>query len=168
MQPSSWRRDPADTYKNHPRKSRMIIIASQSPSGLLQPPHLTTGYQAESIRRLADALGMTIVREDEDEECGSGSGGRPQFRPMMDEARSGRKPFRAIIAYDRGRFAAGAANFTKYARELRAPESSCSACGTSRQEAPQRPGTRRSGGGGRPESPGGPAPAATGKRAEAI
>ena len=38
---------------------------------------LTAGHQTESIRRLADALGMTIVREYEDEEYGSGpsSGG---------------------------------------------------------------------------------------------
>ena len=38
---------------------------------------LTAAYQAESIRGLADALGMTIVREYEDEEYGRGpsSGG---------------------------------------------------------------------------------------------
>ena len=35
---------------------------------------LTAGHQAEAIRRLADALGMTIVREYEDEEHGSGPG----------------------------------------------------------------------------------------------
>ena len=79
---------------------------------------LTAGHQAESLRRLADALGMTIVREYEDEEYGSGPGGRPQFRRMMDEARSGRKPFGSIIAYDRWRFAAGAADLWKYAKEL--------------------------------------------------
>ena len=80
---------------------------------------LTAGHQAESIRRLADALGMTIVREYEDEEYGSGPGGRSQFQRMMDEALSEPGPFGAIIAYDRWRFAAGAADFTRYAKELR-------------------------------------------------
>ena len=80
---------------------------------------LTAGHQAEAIRRLADALGMTIVREYEDEEHGSGPGGRPQFRRMMDEARPERRPFGAVIVYDRWRFAAGAADFTQYVRELR-------------------------------------------------
>ena len=79
---------------------------------------LTASHQAESIRRLADTLGMTIVREYEDEECGPGPGGRPQFRRMMEEARSEPGPFGAIIAYDRWRFAAGAADFTRYAEEL--------------------------------------------------
>ncbi len=79
---------------------------------------LTAGHQAEAIRRLADALGMTIVREYEDEECGQNPGGRPQFRQMMDEARSERRPFGAIIGYDRWRFAGGAADPTKYVREL--------------------------------------------------
>ena len=80
---------------------------------------LTAGHQAEAIRRLADALGMTIVREYEDEECGPDPGGRPQFRRMMDEARSERRPFGTIIAYDRWRFAEGAAYPAKYAKELR-------------------------------------------------
>ena len=80
---------------------------------------LTAAHQAESIRRLADALGMTIVREYEDEEYGSGLGGRPQFRRMMDEARPENRPFGAVIAYDRWRFAAGAADPAKCARELR-------------------------------------------------
>ena len=80
---------------------------------------LTAAYQAESIRRLADALGMTIVREYEDEEYGSGPGGRPQFHRMMDEALSESRPFGAIIVYDRWPFAAGAAGLWKYARELR-------------------------------------------------
>ena len=80
---------------------------------------LTAAYQAESIRRLAEALGMTIVREYEDEEYGRGPGDRPQFRRMMDEARPESRPFGAVIVYDRWRFAAGAADFTKYARELR-------------------------------------------------
>ena len=80
---------------------------------------LTATHQAESIRRLADALGMTIVREYEDEECGSGPGGRPQFERMIDEARSKRRPFGAVIVCDRWRFAAGAADPAKYARELR-------------------------------------------------
>ena len=63
---------------------------------------------------------MTIVREYEDEEYGSGPGGRPQFHRMMDEARSESRPFGAVIVYDRWPFAAGAADFTaKYARELR-------------------------------------------------
>ena len=80
---------------------------------------LTAGHQAESIRRLADTLGMTIVREYEDEEYGSGPGDRPQFRRMMDEARPESRPFGAIIVYDRWRFAAGAADPEKYVRELR-------------------------------------------------
>ena len=80
---------------------------------------LTAAYQAESIRRLADALGMTIVREYEDEEYDRGPRGRPQFQQMMDKPRSERRPFGAVIACDPWRFAAGAANLTKYARELR-------------------------------------------------
>ena len=80
---------------------------------------LTAGHQAESIRRLADSLGMTIVREYEDEEYGSGPGGRPQFHRMMDEALSESRPFGAIIVYDRWPFAAGAADPAKYVRELR-------------------------------------------------
>ena len=79
---------------------------------------LTAAHQAESIRRLADTLGMTIVREYEDEEYGSGPGDRPQFRRMMDEARPESRPFGAIIVYDRWRFAAGAADPAKYVREL--------------------------------------------------
>ena len=71
---------------------------------------LTATYQAEAIRRLADALGMTVVREYEDEECGRSPGDRPQFQRMMEEVRSEPKPFGAIIAYDRVRFAASAAN----------------------------------------------------------
>ena len=85
---------------------------------VFQGDALTAGHQAESIRRLADALGMTIVREYEDEECGSGPGDRPQFRQMMDEARSERRPFGAVIVCDRWRFAAGAADLIQYAREL--------------------------------------------------
>ena len=80
---------------------------------------LTAAHQAESIRRLADALGMTIVREYEDEGPGRGPGGRPQFRRMMDEARAEGRPFGAIIACDRLRFAAGAADLTRHAQELR-------------------------------------------------
>ena len=80
---------------------------------------LTAGHQAESIRRLADALGMTIVREYEDEEYSSGPGGRPQFHRMMDAALSESRPFGAVIVYDRWRFAAGAADPAKYVRELR-------------------------------------------------
>ena len=68
---------------------------------------LTAGHQAESIRRLADTLGMTIVREYEDEEHGSGPGSRPQFHRMMDEALSESRPFGAIITYERWRFAGG-------------------------------------------------------------
>ena len=80
---------------------------------------LTAGHQAEAIRRLADALGMTMVREYEDEEYDRGPRGRPQFRRMMEEARSESRPFGAVIVYDRWRFAAGAADPTKYVRELR-------------------------------------------------
>ena len=80
---------------------------------------LTAGHQAEAIRRLADALGMTIVREYEDEEYDRDPGGRPQFQRMMDEARSERRPFGAVITYERWRFTAGAADPAKYARELR-------------------------------------------------
>ena len=79
---------------------------------------LTASHQAESIRRLADVLGMTIVREHEDEEYGSGPGGRPQFHRMMDEARSESRPFGTVTSYDRWRFAAGAADPAKYVREL--------------------------------------------------
>ena len=79
---------------------------------------LTASHQAESIRRLADALGMTIVREYEDEEYGSGPGGWPQFQRMMDEARSEPGPFGAIIVYERWQFAPCAADPAKYAREL--------------------------------------------------
>ena len=75
---------------------------------------LTAAHQAESIRRLADTLGMTIVREYEDEEYG-----RPQFQRMMDEARPESRPFGAVITYERWRFTAGAADPAKYARELR-------------------------------------------------
>ena len=74
---------------------------------------LTAAYQAEAIRQFADALGMTIVREYEDD-----GHGRPQFRRMMDEARSEHTPFGAIIAYDRWRFAGGAAYLARYVREL--------------------------------------------------
>ena len=80
---------------------------------------LTAAYQAESIRRLADALGMTIVREYEDEECGQCPDDRPQLQRMMDEARPESRPFGAVIVYNRWRFAAGAADPAKYARELR-------------------------------------------------
>ncbi len=80
---------------------------------------LTAAHQAEAIRRFADTLGMTTVREYEDEEHGSGPGGRPQFRRTMDAALSESSPFGTIIAYNRWRFAAGAADPAKYARELR-------------------------------------------------
>ncbi len=79
---------------------------------------LTAARQAESIRRFADALGMTIVREYEDEEYGSGPGGRPQFHRTMDEARPEGRPFGAVIAYDRWPFAPCAADPAKYVREL--------------------------------------------------
>ena len=90
---------------NHNRAASYIWVAPGDA--------LTAGHQAEAIRRLADAIGMTIVREYEDEEYG-----RPQFRRMMDEVRPQLGPFGAVIAYDRWRFAAGAANLTKYVREL--------------------------------------------------
>ena len=79
---------------------------------------LTAGHQAEAIRRLADALGMTIVREYEDEEYGSGPGGRPQFHRVMDEAGSEPGPFGAVTSYGRWPFAPCAADLTKYVREL--------------------------------------------------
>ena len=79
---------------------------------------LTAAPQAESIRRFADTLGMTIVREYKDEEYGSGPGGQPRFQRMMDEARSESRPFGAVTPYDRWRFAAGAADPAKYVREL--------------------------------------------------
>ena len=79
---------------------------------------LTAGHQAEAIRRLADALGMTIVREYEDEEYDRGPRGRPQFQRMMDEARPESRPFGAVIACDRWRFTAGAADPAKHVREL--------------------------------------------------
>ena len=41
---------------------------------------LTAGHQAESIRRLAEALGMTIVREYEDEEYGRAQATGPSSR----------------------------------------------------------------------------------------
>ena len=115
---------------------------------------LTAGHQAEAIRRLADALGMTIVREYEDEEYGSGPGGRPQFHRVMDEAGSEPGPFGAVTSYGRWPFAPCAADLTKYVRSSRTPGSNCSARGTSRQGTPQGYRTRRSGGGGRPEGPG--------------
>ena len=79
---------------------------------------LTAGHQAESIRRFADTLGMTIVRKYEDEEYGSGPDGRPQFHRTMDAALSESSPFGTIIAYNRWRFAPCAADPAKYAREL--------------------------------------------------
>ena len=78
---------------------------------------LTAGYQAESIRRLAEALGMTIVREHEDEEYGSGPDGRPQFHRTMDAALSESRPFGAVTSYGRWPFAPCAADPAKYVRE---------------------------------------------------
>ena len=80
---------------------------------------LTAGHQAESIRRFADTIGMTIVREYEDEEYGSGPDGRPQFQRMMDEALSESRPFGAVTSYGRWPFAPCAADPAKYVRELR-------------------------------------------------
>ena len=99
---------------------------------------LTAGHQAESIRRLADTLGMTIVREYEDEEYGSGPGGRPQFHRMMDEARSESRPFGTVTSYDRWPFAAGAADPWKYVRELR--DAGVELLCVSGQAAKERPG----------------------------
>ena len=79
---------------------------------------LTAAHQAESIRRFADTLGMTIVREYKDEEYGSGPGGQPQFQRMMDEARSESRLFGAVTRYGRWPFAAGAADFMRYAKNL--------------------------------------------------
>ena len=75
---------------------------------------LTAGHQAESILRLAEALGMTIVREYEDEKYS-----RSQLQRMMDEARPEPGPLSAVTSYDHWRSAAGAADFTRYAEELR-------------------------------------------------
>ena len=75
---------------------------------------LTAGHQAESIRRLAFALGMTIVREYEDEEYGRVPGGRPQFRRMMDEARSEPGPFGTITPCGRWRSAPCAADLERH------------------------------------------------------
>ena len=113
---------------------------------------LTAAYQAEAIRRLADALGMTVVREYEDEEYGRSPGDRPQFQRMMEEVRSEPKPFSAIIAYDRVRFAASAANLARYARELQdaGVELLCVWDKPPRNAAR----TRRPGGAGRPEDMG--------------
>ena len=79
---------------------------------------LTAGHQAEAIRRFADTLGMTIVREYEDEEYGSGPGGRPQFHRTMDAALSESRPFGAVTSYGRWPFAPCAADPAKYVREL--------------------------------------------------
>ena len=79
---------------------------------------LTAAHQAEAIRRFADTLGMTTVREYEDEEHGSGPGGRPQFHRMMDAALSESRPFGAVTSYGRWPFAPCAADPAKYAREL--------------------------------------------------
>ena len=110
---------------------------------------LTAAYQAEAIRRLADALGMTVVREYEDEEYGWSPGDRPQFQRMMEEIRSEPKPFGAIIAYHRVRFAASAANLARYAREIQdaGVELLCVWDKPPRNAAR----ARRPGGGGRPE-----------------
>ena len=80
---------------------------------------LTAAYQAEAIRRFTDTLGMTIVREYEDEECSQCPDDRPQFQRMMEEARSEPGPFGVIIAYDRWRSAGGAAHLAQHVRELR-------------------------------------------------
>ena len=107
---------------------------------------LTAGHQAEAIRRLADALGMTIVREYEDEEHGSGPGRNADPSAPSSCTTAGGSP----RARPTSRSMSGSSG---------TPESSCSACGTSRQGAPRRPRSRRSGRGGRPEGPGEPAPA---------
>ena len=119
---------------------------------------LTAGHQAESIRRFADTLGMTIVREYEDEEYSSGPGGRPQFQRMMDEARPESRPFGAVIACDPWRFAAGAADPAKYAKELRDAGVELFCVWNKPPRGAQVPGP---GGGRRPEGPGEPAPATT-------
>ncbi len=113
---------------------------------------LTAGHQAESIRRFADALDMTIVRKYEDEEHGRVPGGRPQFRRMMDEARPESRPFGVVIVYDRWPFAAGAAGLWKYARELQ--DAGVELLWVWNKPPRSAAGTRRSGGGGRPEGPG--------------
>ena len=75
---------------------------------------LTAAHQAEAIRRFADTLGMTTVREYEDEKYS-----RPQLQRMMDEARPEPGPLSAVTSYDHWRSAASAANLAKYAKELR-------------------------------------------------
>ena len=101
---------------------------------------LTAAYQAEAIRRLADALGMTVVREYEDEEYGISPGDRPQFQRMMEEAGSEPNP----SAPSSPKTACGSPRARPTWRgtpgNSRTPESSCSACGTSRQGTPQGPG----------------------------
>ena len=115
---------------------------------------LTAGYQAESIRRPADSLGMIIVREYEDEAYGRAPGDRRQFQSMMDEAKSEPGPFNAIIAYDRRRFAADAAGLERYVRELKGAgvELPCVRDKPPRNAATARP--RCSGPGGPPEGSG--------------
>ena len=97
---------------------------------------------------------MTVVREYEDEEYGMSPGDRPQFQRMMEEVGSEPKPFGAIIAYDRVRFAAGAANLARYAGELQdaGVELFCVWDKPPRNAAR----TRRPGVGGPPEGPGNP------------
>ena len=109
-------RAPAD---NADGRDRMDHNRAASYTRVVPGDALTAGYQAESIRRFADALGMTIVREYEDEECGQCPDDRPQLQRMMDEARSESRPFGAVTPYDRWRFTAGAADPAKYAKELR-------------------------------------------------
>ena len=104
-------RAPAD---NADGRDRMDHNRAASHIWVFPGDTLKAGHQAESIRRLADALGMTIVREYEDEEYGRVPGGRPQFRRMMDEARSEPVPFGTITSYDRWRFAPCAADLERY------------------------------------------------------
>jgi hypothetical protein len=89
---------------------------------------LTAAFQAEAIRRLAEALGLTIVREYEGKKYGPSR--RPQFRQMMDEAKSEGKPFGAIIAYHCLRFTGGAAGLTDHVTGLQEAESGSSRRGT--------------------------------------
>ena len=110
---------PGTATDNADGRDRMDHNRAASYTWVAPGDTLTAAYQAESIRRLADALGMTIVREYEDEECGQCPDDRPQLQRMMDEARPESRPFGAVIVYNRWRFAAGAADPAKYARELR-------------------------------------------------
>ena len=107
---------PGSNTRTEPPHAKIPHDHHRQPVALRSPPtpHLTAGHQAEAIRRLAFALGMTIVREYEDKEYGRVPGDRPQFRRMMDEARSEPVPFGAITSYNRWRSAPCAADSERH------------------------------------------------------